>query len=94
MFVTGYADAGPYEDFLRIAPVPVVSKPFEITALRETVRRCRFSELAAVIKALRFCTAILDGVTGVDEKLDGHLKAHARPGASEQESAAGMLRPP
>ena len=51
----------------------------------------RFPELAAVINALRFCTAILDGVTGVDEKLDGHLEAHTRPGASEKVSAAGML---
>ena len=49
---------------------------------------------AAVIKALHFCTAILDGVTGVDEKLDGHLEAHTRPGASEKVSAAGMLWSP
>jgi hypothetical protein len=51
----------------------------------------RFPELAAVINALRFCTAILDGVTGVDEKLDGHLETHTTPGASEKVSAAGML---
>ncbi|HYS20004.1 MAG TPA: response regulator [Gemmatimonadales bacterium] len=39
LFVTGYADAGPYEEFLRTVPVPVVGKPFDITVLRETVRR-------------------------------------------------------
>src|SRR5713101_9709559 len=39
LFVTGYADAGPYEDWLRTTQAPVVGKPFEITALRETVRR-------------------------------------------------------
>ena len=39
VFVTGYADAGPYEEFLRTAPVPVLGKPFDINALREVVRR-------------------------------------------------------
>ncbi len=39
MFVTGYADAGPYEEFLRTVQVPVVGKPFDINVLRETVRR-------------------------------------------------------
>src|SRR5258708_911784 len=36
LFVTGYADAGPYEDWLRTTQAPVVGKPFEITVLRET----------------------------------------------------------
>jgi CheY-like chemotaxis protein len=39
LFVTGYADAGPYEEFLRTVPVPVLVKPFAITVLRGTVRR-------------------------------------------------------
>jgi CheY-like chemotaxis protein len=39
VFISGYADAGPYEEFLRTAQVPVVGKPFEINVLRETVRR-------------------------------------------------------
>jgi CheY-like chemotaxis protein len=39
LFITGYADAGPYEEFLRTVPVPVVGKPFNINALRETVSR-------------------------------------------------------
>jgi CheY-like chemotaxis protein len=39
VFVTGYADAGPYEEFLRTTQVPVVGKPFDINVLRETVRR-------------------------------------------------------
>ena len=39
LFVTGYADAGPYEEFLRAAQVPVMIKPFDIHALRETVSR-------------------------------------------------------
>jgi two-component system NtrC family sensor kinase len=39
VFITGYADAGSYEEFLRTAQVPVVGKPFEINVLRETVRR-------------------------------------------------------
>jgi CheY-like chemotaxis protein len=39
LFVTAYADTGPYEDFIRTTQVPVVGKPFEINVLRETVRR-------------------------------------------------------
>ena len=39
LFVTGYADAGPYKEFLRTVPVTVVGKPFDINALRETVSR-------------------------------------------------------
>ncbi len=39
LFVTGYADAGPYEEFLRTVPVPVVGKPFDINVLREIVSR-------------------------------------------------------
>jgi CheY-like chemotaxis protein len=39
LFVTGYADGGPYEEFIRTVPVPVVGKPFDINVLRETVRR-------------------------------------------------------
>lgn len=39
LFVTGYADAGPYEEFLRTTQVPVLVKPFEIKLLRETVSR-------------------------------------------------------
>ena len=39
LFVTGYADAGPYEEFLRTTSVPVVGKPFDINALRGTVRQ-------------------------------------------------------
>jgi len=39
LFVTGYADAGPYKEFLRTMPVTVVGKPFDINALRETVSR-------------------------------------------------------
>jgi CheY-like chemotaxis protein len=39
MFVTGYADAGPYEDWLRTTPAPVVGKPFDINVLRGTLRR-------------------------------------------------------
>jgi CheY-like chemotaxis protein len=39
VFVTGYADAGPYEDWLRTTQVPVVGKRFHIKVLRETVRR-------------------------------------------------------
>jgi len=39
LFITGYADAGPYEEFLRAAQVPVMIKPFGIDVLRETVRR-------------------------------------------------------
>jgi len=39
LFVTGYADAGPYKEFLRTVPVTVVGKPFDINALREMVSR-------------------------------------------------------
>lgn len=39
LFVTGYADAGPYAEFLRATQAPVVGKPFEINVLRQTVRR-------------------------------------------------------
>jgi CheY-like chemotaxis protein len=39
LFVTGYADAGPYEEFLNAAQEPVVSKPFDINVLRGLVRR-------------------------------------------------------
>jgi CheY-like chemotaxis protein len=39
LFITGYADAGPYEEFIRAAQVPVLVKPFAITVLRGTVRR-------------------------------------------------------
>lgn len=39
VFVTGYADVGPYEDFIRTTQAPVLGKPFDIQALRETVRR-------------------------------------------------------
>ena len=39
VFITGYADAGPYEEFLRTVPAPVVRKPFDINALRTTVRQ-------------------------------------------------------
>jgi len=39
LFVTGYADAGPYEEFLRTTQVPLLVKPFEINVLRETVSR-------------------------------------------------------
>ncbi len=39
LFITGYADAGPYEDFIRTTQVPVVGKPFDVDVLRETVRR-------------------------------------------------------
>ena len=39
LFVTGYADAGPYEEFLRTTQAPVVGKPFDLNVLREMVRR-------------------------------------------------------
>lgn len=39
LFVTGYADAGPYEEFLRTVAVPVIVKPFDITVLREIAGR-------------------------------------------------------
>ena len=39
LFITGYAGAGPYEEFLRTVSVPVLAKPFAITVLRGAVRR-------------------------------------------------------
>jgi CheY-like chemotaxis protein len=39
LFVTGYAHGRPYEEFLRAAQVPVLSKPFAISVLRGSVRR-------------------------------------------------------
>jgi CheY-like chemotaxis protein len=39
LFVTGYADAGPYEEFLQATQAPVLAKPFAITVLRGMVRR-------------------------------------------------------
>jgi CheY-like chemotaxis protein len=39
LFVTGYAHASPYEEFVKAVQVPVVAKPFAITVLRGTVRR-------------------------------------------------------
>lgn len=39
VFITGYAVAGAYEEFLRTAQAPVVGKPFEINVLRQIVRR-------------------------------------------------------
>jgi CheY-like chemotaxis protein len=39
IFITGYAAVGPYEDFIRTTQAPVLGKPFDIQALRETVRR-------------------------------------------------------
>jgi CheY-like chemotaxis protein len=39
LFVTGAADVGRYKAFLRTTRAPVVGKPFDIDALRETVRR-------------------------------------------------------
>lgn len=39
LFVTGYADAGPYEEFLGVTQEPVVSKPFDINVLRGVVLR-------------------------------------------------------
>jgi CheY-like chemotaxis protein len=39
VFVTGYADAGPYDAFIRTAQAPVMGKPFDIRVLRETVYR-------------------------------------------------------
>src|SRR5512144_3418709 len=32
VFVTGYADVGPYEDFIRTTQAPVLGKPFDIQA--------------------------------------------------------------
>jgi two-component system NtrC family sensor kinase len=39
LFITGYAEGGPYEEFLRATLAPVMIKPFVIDALRETVSR-------------------------------------------------------
>jgi CheY-like chemotaxis protein len=39
LFVTGYADAGPYEEFLSAAQESVVGKPFDLNVLRGIVRR-------------------------------------------------------
>jgi CheY-like chemotaxis protein len=39
LFVTGYAHAGPYDEFLNTTQASVVSKPFTLSTLRETVRR-------------------------------------------------------
>jgi two-component system NtrC family sensor kinase len=39
LFVTGYADGGPYEEFIRATQAPVMIKPFGIDGLRETVSR-------------------------------------------------------
>ena len=39
VFITGYADTGPYEEFLRTTRAPVVRKPFDIAVLRTTVHR-------------------------------------------------------
>jgi CheY-like chemotaxis protein len=39
LFVTGYADAGPYREFLSAAQEPVVGKPFDSNVLRGLVRR-------------------------------------------------------
>ena len=39
VFVTGYAHAGPYDEFLNTTQASVVSKPFTLSTLRERVRR-------------------------------------------------------
>jgi hypothetical protein len=39
LFLSGYHDAGGYEEFVREAGVPTMAKPFDFKALRETVRR-------------------------------------------------------
>ena len=39
LFITGYADGGPYEEFIRATQAPVMIKPFGIDVLRETVSR-------------------------------------------------------
>jgi CheY-like chemotaxis protein len=39
LFVTGYAHAKPYEEFIKAAQAPVLAKPFAITVLRGAVRR-------------------------------------------------------
>src|SRR5260370_41310473 len=37
LFVPGYADGGPYEEFIRAMQAPVMIKPFGIDVLRDTV---------------------------------------------------------
>ena len=39
LFLSGYHDAGGYEDFLRETGVPTLGKPFDVNGLRETVAR-------------------------------------------------------
>lgn len=39
LFLSGYYDAGGYEDFLERTKVPVVPKPFDFVALPEAVAR-------------------------------------------------------
>lgn len=39
VFVSGYADNGPYAEFLRAVSAPVIGKPFDINVLRQTVHR-------------------------------------------------------
>lgn len=39
LFVSGYAHASPYEEFIKAVQVPVLVKPFAITVLRGTVSR-------------------------------------------------------
>jgi CheY-like chemotaxis protein len=39
LFITGYAEGGPYEEFIRATRSPVMTKPFVIDVLRETVSR-------------------------------------------------------
>jgi two-component system phosphate regulon response regulator PhoB len=39
LFLSGYYDAGGYEEFLRAAGVPTVTKPFDVERLKATVRR-------------------------------------------------------
>jgi CheY-like chemotaxis protein len=39
LFLSGYYDAGGYEDFLRRSGVPTMPKPFEVEVLRATVLR-------------------------------------------------------
>jgi len=39
LFLSGYYDAEGYEEFLRAAGVPTVTKPFDVDRLKATVRR-------------------------------------------------------
>jgi len=39
LFLSGYYDAGGYEQFLRAAGVPTVTKPFDVAGLKAAVRR-------------------------------------------------------